>query len=151
MNYYELVVVLSSKLEDDERAAAMEKVKGYVTRFGGTIINVDEWGRRKLAYEIQHMKEGYYYFVHFESGPETPGQLESNMRIMEPVIRYLCVKMPPQEVTALKKRLENQDQNQEVPEEPQTGTEVSEEPAAEEPAAEEPAEESTEASSEEKE
>ena len=65
MNKYELAVVLSAKLEDEERAAAIEKVKGYITRFGGTVTNVDEWGKRKLAYEIQKMKEAYYYFIQF--------------------------------------------------------------------------------------
>ena len=57
MNKYELAVVLNVKLEDEERAAAIEKVKGYITRFGGTVTNVDEWGKKRLAYEIQKMKE----------------------------------------------------------------------------------------------
>ena len=52
MNKYELTVVLNVKLEDDQRAAALEKVKGYITRFGGTVTNVDEWGKKRLAYEI---------------------------------------------------------------------------------------------------
>ena len=55
MNKYELTVVLNVKLEDEERAAALEKVKGYITRFGGTVTNVDEWGKKRLAYEIQKM------------------------------------------------------------------------------------------------
>ncbi len=63
MNKYELAVVLSAKLEDEERAAAIEKVNGYITRFGGTVTNVDEWGKKRLAYEIQKMKEGFYYFI----------------------------------------------------------------------------------------
>ena len=92
MNKYELAVVLSSKLEDEERAAVMEKVTGYITRFGGTVTDIDEWGKKRLAYEIQKMKEGFYYFVHFESDSACPGELESNLRIMEPVIRYLCVR-----------------------------------------------------------
>ena len=45
MNKYELAVVLSAKLEEDERAAAIEKIKGYITRFGGTVTNIDEWGK----------------------------------------------------------------------------------------------------------
>ena len=92
MNKYELAVVLSAKLEDDERAAALEKVKGYITRFGGNIVDVDEWGKKRLAYEIQHMKEGFYYFIPFTGDSETPNELESQLRIMEPVIRYLVVK-----------------------------------------------------------
>ena len=92
MNKYELSVVHSAKLEDEERAAALEKVKGYVTRFGGTVTSVDEWGKKKLAYEIQKMKEAYYYFIHFESDAETPSEIEQRIRIMDNVIRFLCVR-----------------------------------------------------------
>ena len=79
-------------VEVQERAAALEKAKSYITRFGGTITNVDEWGKKRLAYEIQKMKEGFYYFIQFESDSDCPNEVESHVRIMEPVIRYLCVK-----------------------------------------------------------
>ena len=93
MNKYELTVVLSAKLEDDERTAALEKVQGYITRFGGAVTNIDEWGKKRLAYEIQKMKEGFYYFIRFESEISScPNEVEAHIRIMEPVIRYLCVK-----------------------------------------------------------
>lgn len=92
MNKYELCVVLSVKLEEEERAAALEKVQGYITRFGGTVTNVAEWGKRKLAYEIQKMNEGFYYFIQFDAEAACPGEVENRVRIMEPVIRYLCVK-----------------------------------------------------------
>lgn len=92
MNKYELAVVLSAKLEDEERAAAMEKVTGYITRFGGTVTDIDEWGKKRLAYEIQKMKEAYYYFIHFESDATVPGEVEKRIRIMDNVLRYLCVK-----------------------------------------------------------
>jgi len=91
MNKYELTVVLNVKLEDEERAAAIEKVKGYITRFGGTVTNVDEWGKKRLAYEIQKSHEAYY-FIQFESDSVCPNEVEAHVRIMEPVIRYLCVK-----------------------------------------------------------
>ena len=92
MNKYELAVVLTTKIEDDERAATIEKIKGYIERFGGTVTNVDEWGKKRLAYEIQKMKEGYYYFIAFESNSNCPNELESHVRIMENVIRYLCIR-----------------------------------------------------------
>ena len=92
MNKYELTVVLNVKLEDEQRAAAIEKVKGYITRFGGTVTNVDEWGKKRLAYEIQKMHEAYYYSIQFESDSVCPNEVEAHIRIMEPVIRYLCVK-----------------------------------------------------------
>ncbi len=92
MNKYELAVVVSAKIEDDERAQVIEKVKALVERFGGQISDVDEWGKKRLAYEIQKMKEGYYYFIHFESDAETPSEIEQRIRIMDNVIRFLCVR-----------------------------------------------------------
>ena len=92
MSKYEVAVVVSAKLEDDARAEVIEKVKALVTRFGGNITDVDEWGKKRLAYEIQKMKEAYYYFIHFESETTTPGEIEERIRIMDGVIRYLCVK-----------------------------------------------------------
>lgn len=92
MTKYELAVVVSAKLEEEERAGVMEKVKALIERFGGQITNVDDWGKRKLAYEIQKMKEGYYCFIQFDAEPTAPAEIESRMRIMEGVIRYLCVK-----------------------------------------------------------
>lgn len=92
MNKYELAVVLSAKLEDDERTATIEKVKEYITRFGGTVTNVDEWGKKKLAYEIQKMKEAFYYFIKFESDSNCPNEVENSIRIMENIVRFLCVK-----------------------------------------------------------
>ena len=92
MSKYELAVVVSAKLEDDARAEVIEKMKALVTRFGGNITDVDEWGKKRLAYEIQKMKEAYYYFIHFESETTTPGEIEERIRIMDGVIRYLCVK-----------------------------------------------------------
>ena len=92
MNKYELAVVLTAKIEDEERVATIEKIKGYVERFGGTITKVDEWGKKRLAYEIQKMIEGFYYFIQFEADSDAPAEIERRIRIMENVIRYLCVK-----------------------------------------------------------
>ena len=92
MNKYELALVLSAKIEDEERIATLEKVKEIITRFGGTITNVDEWGKKRLAYEIQKMKEGFYYFIHFDAEGTPPAELEERVRITENVLRYLCVR-----------------------------------------------------------
>ena len=92
MNKYELALVVNAKIEDEERLATVEKAKEYITRFGGTITNIDEWGKKRLAYEIQKMKEGYYYFIQFDADTTVPAEIEKRVRIMENVIRYLCVK-----------------------------------------------------------
>lgn len=92
MNKYELAVVVNAKIEDDARAAVVEKAKAYVTRFGGTVTEVEDWGKKKLAYEIQHMKEGFYYFIQFEADAACPAELEKRVRIMDNVLRYLVVR-----------------------------------------------------------
>jgi small subunit ribosomal protein S6 len=92
MNKYELAVVVSAKIEDEERVQVIEKVKALVERFGGQISDIDEWGKKRLAYEIQKMKEGFYYFIHFESEATAPAEIEKRIRIMDNVLRYLCVR-----------------------------------------------------------
>ena len=92
MNKYELAVVVSAKLEDDDRAATIEKVKEIISKHGGTITNVDEWGKKRLAYEVQKMREAFYYFIQFDAEPTVPAEIESRIRIMENVVRYLCVR-----------------------------------------------------------
>ena len=92
MNKYELALVINAKLEDDARADAVEKVKELIERYGGTITDVDEWGKKRLAYEIKHMKEGYYYFIKFNAPKDAPKQITEFVRIMENVVRFLIVK-----------------------------------------------------------
>ena len=92
MNKYELAVVVSAKIEDEERAAVVEKVKALIERFGGNVTNVDEWGKKRLAYEVQKMKEAFYYFVQFEAEATAPAEIENRVRIMDNVIRFLCVR-----------------------------------------------------------
>lgn len=92
MNKYELAVVVSAKIEDEERAAVVDRCKALIERFGGVITEVDDWGKKRLAYEIQKMKEGFYYIIKFESDSNCPNEVEAHVRLMENVIRYLVVK-----------------------------------------------------------
>ncbi len=93
MHKYELAVVVSAKVEDDsERAALVDKIKALIEKFGGQVTNVDDWGKKRLAYEIQNMNEAYYYFIHFDAEGNVPAEVESRIRIMENVIRYLIVR-----------------------------------------------------------
>lgn len=92
MNKYELTLVVNAKIEDDERAAAVEKAKDIITRFGGTVTEVEDAGKKRLAYEIQKMKEGYYYFIQFDADAACPAEVEKRVRIMDNVLRYLIVR-----------------------------------------------------------
>ena len=60
MNKYELALVVNAKIEDDVRTATVERAKEYITRAGGTVTEVEEWGKKKLAYDIQKMSDGFY-------------------------------------------------------------------------------------------
>ena len=92
MNKYELALVVNAKIDDDVRTATVEKAKEYITRFGGTVTEVEEWGKKKLAYDIQKMSEGFYYFIQFEAAANVPAEVEQNVRIMDNVLRFLCVR-----------------------------------------------------------
>ena len=90
MNKYELALVVNAKIEDDARAAVVEKAQGYITRFGGVVSEVEDWGKKKLAYDIQKMSEGYYYLIHFEAVADATAQIEEKVRIMDNFLRFLC-------------------------------------------------------------
>ena len=92
MNKYELALVVSANIEDEARAEVVEAAKNLVTRFGGVITNVEDQGKKRLAYEVQKMREGYYYFIQFDADSTVPGEIEQRVRIMDNVIRYLCVR-----------------------------------------------------------
>ena len=92
MNKYELALVVSAKIEDDARAAVVAKAQEYVTRAGGAVSEVEEWGKKKLAYEVQKQSEGFYYFIQFEAESNVPAIVEQDVRIMDNVLRFLCVR-----------------------------------------------------------
>ena len=92
MNKYELTVVVSANVEDEVRVNTVEQVKELVARVGGVISNVVDCGKKRLAYEIQHMKDGFYYFIKFDADAAAPAEIESRIRIMDNVIRFIIVK-----------------------------------------------------------
>ena len=92
MNKYELALVVSAKIEDDARTAVVEKAKEYITRAGGTVTEVEDWGKKKLAYEVQKMSEAYYYFIQFDAEPTVPAEVELDVSIMANVLRFLVVR-----------------------------------------------------------
>jgi small subunit ribosomal protein S6 len=93
MNKYELLFVIAPSLTEEEVKAVVEKAKEVVVNGGGVVDNVDEWGKRSLAYEINHINEGYYVLVNFTSSPELPKELDRVLRISDNVIRHLIVKL----------------------------------------------------------
>jgi small subunit ribosomal protein S6 len=85
---YELMVVFNTKLGEDGIKALIEKFKGYLET-STTFENVEEWGKRKLAYAIEDETEGYYVLMHFEASTEIPAELQRRLNITDGVLRSL--------------------------------------------------------------
>lgn len=90
MRKYETLFVLRPNLEEEKRKELIEKFSSIINA-DGEVVKVDEWGNRKLAYEIEKLKEGYYVLVDFKASPELPKELERNFGITEDVIRFVVV------------------------------------------------------------
>jgi small subunit ribosomal protein S6 len=92
MRKYEVMFILRSNLEEEKRNAAIEKFKGIIEA-DGEIESIDEWGNRKLAYEINKVNEGYYVLVNFKAGADVPKELDRNFKISDDVMRHLIVNL----------------------------------------------------------
>ena len=93
MNKYELTLVINPNLTDEAYKAEVEKVTETITRFGGVVEKADEWGKRRLAYEINKIAEGFYVIFYFDGEAVTPIELESRLRIDENLLRYLIIRV----------------------------------------------------------
>ena len=85
---YEVMYIISPKLSDEETAAVVEKFKGLVEA-NGTLEELEEMGKRKLAYEINYLTEGTYVLMKFTSGPEFPAELDRILGITDGILRRL--------------------------------------------------------------
>jgi small subunit ribosomal protein S6 len=96
MRRYETVWVVNGDLPDEEVKATIDKFTKVITGQGGTLVGVEEWGRRKLAYKIEGTFRGYYIIADFAGLPATVKELERNYRIDDRVLRYLTTKKADQ-------------------------------------------------------
>lgn len=92
MKKYETIFVLNSEMNEEQVNSTIDKVKSIIEKSNGTIENVDLWGKKKLAYEINKKTEGYFVLINFESSEDFPKELDRNFRIMDSVIRHIIVK-----------------------------------------------------------
>ncbi|MDR5659092.1 30S ribosomal protein S6 [Serpentinicella sp. ANB-PHB4] len=92
MRKYELMYIVKTDLEEEKRNQLLNKVTGIIET-NGEVENVDEWGTRKLAYEIEKLTEGYYVLINFKSTIDVPKEVERNLRISDSVIRHMIFNM----------------------------------------------------------
>lgn len=89
---YELTVVVSPEVTDEDFPAAIEKVSQFITQRGGEVNEVNQWGRRKLAYPINHFGEGNYFLTQFKLDPKMVAEVEGGLLLSEEILRHLLVR-----------------------------------------------------------
>ncbi len=90
---YELILIISPEVGDEAFEATLDNVSKFVTESGGTVSNVERWGKKKLAYPLKHFMEGNYVLTRFKMSPASGKQLEANLRISEDVLRHLLIRL----------------------------------------------------------
>jgi len=102
MHKYELGVIMVPTLEEEALKTEHEWLMEQIAKFGGVIDKVDNWGKRRLAYEIQKFNEGFYSFIYIDAPPEMPKEIEERLRIRESVLRFMFVRREDMEKKAAK-------------------------------------------------
>ncbi len=90
---YETVFIVKPELTEEAAKAVCDKFTGLITTNNGVIDNVSDWGKKKLAYPIEDLTEGYYYVVNFTSGAELPAELDRVFNISDDILRSIIVKL----------------------------------------------------------
>lgn len=90
---YELVYIINPTVEEEARKELIARFNGMIEQNGGTVDKVDEWGKRRLAYPINDLPEGYYVLVHYTAETSVPKEIERNMGITDNILRYLTTRI----------------------------------------------------------
>ena len=92
MKAYELLFFVAPSIDEDSRAAVMKRIETTIADGKGTVDNIDVWGKRKLAYEINGLTDGDYTLIDFHANPENVAELDRVLRINDAVVRHMIVK-----------------------------------------------------------
>ena len=93
MRKYETIFILDPDLEEEHALSTVEKVKGIITQASGEILKVEDWGKRKLAYDVKKKPKGHYILIHLLGSPALLSELERNFRVMDAVIKFQSVRL----------------------------------------------------------
>lgn len=104
MRQYETAFLITPKLEEEETEKLIEKMAEVVKKKKGIMVNIEKWGKRRLAYPIDKLDEAVYVFFHYEGDPDIPQELQRRFRQMETVLRYLTLKKDAQTQPRKKKK-----------------------------------------------
>lgn len=92
MKAYEVMLLIDPSLDEEALAAVVEKTTGVITSQGGTVDSADDWGKRRLAYEVKGLTDGAYTVIQFHASPEAVAELDRVLHITDPVARYMIVR-----------------------------------------------------------
>ena len=95
---YELGFILQPEVKEEQTHALLERIEQITNNYGGQIMRVSQWGRRRLAYPIQHHRDGLYVFIDMILAPETVSELDRTLKVSEDVLRHLIKKRDPKAV-----------------------------------------------------
>jgi small subunit ribosomal protein S6 len=93
MPIYESIFIVNANLTDEETANVIKKMQDVVTKQGGEMLKFEDWGKKKLAYEIKKQKRGHYAFFQFKSAPAAVAELERTYKMTDAVIKFITVKL----------------------------------------------------------
>lgn len=91
MRSYEVIYIVHPDLDESALQGVNDRVQGWITAAGGTVDRVDNWGKRRMAYSIRKQREGQYVYLEAQFAPTFSAELERNMRLLEPVMRYSII------------------------------------------------------------
>ena len=93
---YESMYILKPDMEEEKKDALVKRFSDIVEKSGGKMEKIEEWGKKRLAYPIQYLNDGYYVLMTFEADPTLPAELERNYKISDDVLRYMVVNLEDQ-------------------------------------------------------
>src|SRR5512139_3060493 len=101
MNIYENVLILNQALSEDETKAAVTKITDLITASGGEVLKIDNWGKRRLAYEINKQRMGMYVLLLFKAPSPTIRKLENYFKVFDPVTKFMVIRLSAKQIAAL--------------------------------------------------
>lgn len=92
---YELGFILNPEVSEEQNSSILERIQQIVNNHDGQVVRINQWGRRRLAYPIEHQRDGFYVFFDMILTPETVSELDRNLKVTEEVLRHIIIRRDP--------------------------------------------------------
>lgn len=97
MRKYETILIIHPDLSEEDSKGLIEKVRGIIQSLQGEVLKIEEWGNKKMAYEVKKMSKGYFVLLHFMGTAQVLAELERNLRLTDAVLKYQTVRLDEKE------------------------------------------------------